>query len=33
MESYRKYLAGELQDYTYPAEALKNTMSELPVVA
>jgi tryptophan synthase beta chain len=33
MESYQKYLAGELQDYAYPAEAIKNAMSELPVVA
>ena len=33
MESYQKYLAGDLQDYAYPAEAIENAMSELPAVA
>ena len=33
MESYQKYLAGELQDYAYPAEAIENAISELPAVA
>ncbi len=32
MASYQLYLAGELQDYAYPAEAIKNAMSELPDV-
>ena len=32
MASYQLYLAGELQDYAYPAEAIKSAMSELPDV-
>ncbi len=32
MASYQLYLAGELQDYAYPEEAIKSAMSELPDV-
>lgn len=33
MASYQAYLAGELQDYAYPEEAIKSAMSELPDIA
>ncbi len=33
MASYQSYLAGELQDYAYPEEAIKRAMLELPDVA
>jgi tryptophan synthase beta chain len=32
MASYQLYLAGELQDYAYPEEAIKTAISELPDV-
>ena len=33
MSSYQKYLGDDLQDYEYPAEAIKNAMADLPNVA
>src|SRR5215472_1230419 len=33
MGAYDAYLAGALQDYAYPAEAIQNALSELPNVA
>jgi tryptophan synthase beta chain len=33
MGAYDAYLAGELQDYAYPAEAIQKALSELPKVA
>lgn len=33
MASYQSYLTGELQDYAYPAQAIKDAMASLPEVA
>src|SRR5947209_7811484 len=33
MSAYDAYLAGALQDYTYPAEAIRQALTELPKVA
>lgn len=33
MASYQPYLAGEMQDYAYPSEAIKSAMAELPNIA
>ncbi|MBC8335979.1 MAG: TrpB-like pyridoxal phosphate-dependent enzyme [Anaerolineales bacterium] len=33
LASYETYLAGELEDYAHPAEAIKSAMEELPNVA
>lgn len=33
LASYETYLAGELEDYAHPAEAIKSAMEELPDVA
>ena len=33
MGAYDAYLAGALQDYTYPAEAIRQALTELPKVA
>lgn len=33
MASYQSYLSGELQDYAYPEEAIRQAMSDLPEVA
>ena len=33
MGAYDAYLAGELQDYAYPAEAIQHALNELPKVA
>ncbi len=30
MASYQPYLAGEMQDYAYPSEAIKSAMADLP---
>ena len=30
--AYKKYLDGELEDYDYPAEAVKEALADLPVV-
>jgi tryptophan synthase beta chain len=30
MASYDKYFAGELEDYDYPEEAIKEALSRLP---
>jgi tryptophan synthase beta chain len=32
LSAYEKYFAGELQDFEYPAEAIKKALAELPVV-
>jgi tryptophan synthase beta chain len=32
MAAYEKYLAGQLEDYTYPQEKIKAALAELPVV-
>ena len=33
MAAYESYLSGTLEDYEYPAEAIKESMSKLPQVA
>ena len=33
MASYQPYLAGEMQDYVYPEDAIKSAMAELPKIA
>ena len=33
MVSYEKYLAGQLEDYDYPAEKIAEAMAHLPQVA
>ena len=33
MASYQPYLAGEMQDYAYPSEAIKSAMADLPKIA
>ena len=33
MGAYDAYLAGALQDYTYPSEAIRQALTELPKVA
>jgi hypothetical protein len=33
MTAYQAYLSGELVDYAYPAEAVKEAMKDLPEVA
>ena len=32
MSSYDRYFAGELRDYDYPAEAIKESLAHLPKV-
>jgi tryptophan synthase beta chain len=32
MMSYQAYLSGELEDYEYPAEAIQESMKDLPQV-
>jgi len=32
MAAYESYLSGKLEDYEYPAEAVKESMSKLPQV-
>lgn len=33
MASYQPYLAGEMQDYAYPEDAIKSAMADLPKIA
>jgi hypothetical protein len=33
MSSYDRYFAGELRDYDYPAEAIKDSLAHLPKFA
>jgi tryptophan synthase beta chain len=33
MTAYQKYLSGELEDFAYPAEAIKEAMQHLPQVS
>ncbi|MGH7897047.1 MAG: TrpB-like pyridoxal phosphate-dependent enzyme, partial [Candidatus Binatia bacterium] len=33
MAAYDRYLAGELEDYEYPAEAIRASLAKLPRVA
>jgi len=32
LSAYERYFAGELEDFEYPAEAIKKALAELPIV-
>jgi hypothetical protein len=33
MSAYDRFFAGELQDYEYPAEAIRQSLAHLPKIA